>query len=241
MNTNAELSSRCFKNADSATFRSTVARVSVVAFNPATSESRKAVIAGKLPRISPPPNCVVWKLMYARPSLRFANCAANVVPLPSGGSHLPLIVPPTPEANGVFTTSLGLLSLSGAPKKPQTTGPLTPGATDGPACMWAATKLSFVSAVCEPVKSRLLIVAVNVICVCAVFMLKVAVPKDAARRAPPVVVGFVGGFSCAFVRFTTKLLGDSPALISRLSTYWSLVRVAGYLLTNSGRLTKSAK
>src|SRR5258705_12741804 len=72
-------------------------------------------------------------------------------------------------------------------------------------------------------------------------MLKIAVPKDDALRAPPVVVGFVGGFSCAFVRFTTKLLGDSPALINKLSTYWVLVSVDGYLLTNSGRVTKSLK
>jgi hypothetical protein len=33
------------------------------------------------------------------------------VALPSGESHLPLIVPPTPVAKGVNTTSLGLLSL----------------------------------------------------------------------------------------------------------------------------------
>ena len=29
------------------------------------SDVRKASISGKLPRISPPPNWVVWKLMYA--------------------------------------------------------------------------------------------------------------------------------------------------------------------------------
>src|SRR5437868_8281390 len=107
--------------------------------------------------------------------------------------------------------------------------------------MWAATRLSLASADCAPVKSMLLIVAVKVICVCPAFMLKVAVPKDAGRRAPPVVVGFVGGFSCELVSLTLKLLGDSPADASRLSTNWALVRVDGYLSTNSGRVTNSLK
>ena len=53
-----------------------------------------------------------------------------MVPLPSGASHLPLNVPPTPLVKGVFDASFGLLSLNGAPKKPQTTGPFTPGATE---------------------------------------------------------------------------------------------------------------
>src|SRR6476620_6240665 len=107
--------------------------------------------------------------------------------------------------------------------------------------MWAATRLSLVSAVCEPLTSMLEIVAVNVIWVCPAFMLKVAVPKDDGRRAPPVVVGLVGGTSCELVRFTVKLLGDIPALASKLSTYRSLVSVDGYLSTNSGRVTKSLK
>ena len=36
-----------------------------------------------------------------------ANCAASVVPLPSGASHLPVNVPPTPPAVGVATASFG--------------------------------------------------------------------------------------------------------------------------------------
>src|SRR6476646_4267491 len=107
--------------------------------------------------------------------------------------------------------------------------------------MCAAARLSLVSADCEPVKSMLVIVAVKVICVWAAFMLKVAVPNDAGLRAPPVVVGLVGGFSCEFVRFTTKLLGEIPALAIRLSTYWAFVSVDGYLSTNSGRVTNSLK
>ena len=55
--------------------------------------------------------------------------------------------------------------------------------------------LSFVSAVCVPVKSILKIVAVNVIDVIASLMTKIAVPNDAGRGAPVVSVGTVGGFS----------------------------------------------
>jgi hypothetical protein len=99
----------------------------------------------------------------------FGNCAGRVVPFPSGTSHLPLIVPPTPVLNGVVTTSLGLLSLNGEPKKPQTTPAVPPGTTVGLAWMWAATKLSLVSGLCDPVKSMLKIVAVNVIDVMASF------------------------------------------------------------------------
>src|ERR1041384_4642807 len=109
--------------------------------------------------------------------------------------------------------------------------------------MCALVKLSLVSAVCEPVKSILLIVAENVIVVGAVAesILKVAVPKDAGRRAPPEAVGFVGGTSCEFVRFTMKFVGDRPALANQLSTYWVLVSVDGYLATNSGRVMNSLK
>jgi len=71
--------------------------------------------------------------MYEWPVRIFGNWAAKVVPFPSGASHLPLIVPPTPVANGVITTSLGLLSLNGDPKNPQTTGPFVVGVTVGAA------------------------------------------------------------------------------------------------------------
>src|SRR5437879_6238275 len=118
------------------------------------------------------------------------NCAAKVVALPSGASHLPLIVPPTPAANGVFTTSFGVMSLNGVPKNPQTTGPLTPGATVGPAWTCAATRLSLVVADCAPVKSILLTVAVNVIASWAALREKTATPYEPGRP-----VGFVGGFS----------------------------------------------
>lgn len=75
----------------------------------------------KKPLVSPPVNCVVWKLIYEFPERILGNCAVSVVPLPSGASHLPVTVPPTPVVNGVTTVSFGLLSLNGAPKKPHTT------------------------------------------------------------------------------------------------------------------------
>src|SRR6187402_3600858 len=111
----------------------------------------------------------------------FGSCAASVVLLPSAASHLPLTVPPTPLANGVTTTSLGLLSLNGAPMKPQTTGRFCPGVAGTPAWMCALPRLSLTSALCEPVKSMLKTVALNVIAVCASFSVNVAVPNE--RRA----------------------------------------------------------
>src|ERR1043166_3924033 len=87
----------------------------------------------------------------------------------------------------------------------------------------------------------LLTVAVIVMAVPAPLMTKCAVPKELGRRAPPVVVGFVGGTSCEFVRFTVKSFGDRFAVVSRASTNWSFVKVDGYFATNSGRFTKSLK
>src|SRR4051812_10573622 len=98
--------------------------------------------------------------------------------------------------------SFGLLSLKGVPMNPHTTGPLTPGMTLGPAWMWALVRLSLVSALCEPVKSRFRTVADRVIAVPPGLSWKRAVPKDAGRRAPPVVIGLVGGTSCEFVTET---------------------------------------
>src|SRR5204862_7814657 len=99
--------------------------------------------------------------------------------------------------------------------KPETTGPLRPGATDAPAWICALVRLSFVSADCEPVKSRLLIVAVRVSEVNAALNTKRAVPKEASRRAFEVVVGWVGGTSCEVVRFMLKSLGDRQAKARR--------------------------
>src|SRR4051794_32372661 len=129
-----------------------------------------------------------------------------MVLLPSGASHFPVIVPPTPLENGVTTVSSGLLSLKGNPKNPQTTGAFTVSDAVGEAWMWAATKLSFESGVCDPVKSRLETVTDMVMAVMASFSTKVAVPNEAGRGAPVVVVGVVGGFSCAFVRFATSMV-----------------------------------
>src|SRR5918993_2978402 len=95
------------------------------------------------------------------------SCAASVVLLPSGRSHLPLNTPPTPVAKGVTTASFGLLSLNGAPKNPHTTPALVVGVTVGDAWMCAATRLSFASGVCDPVTSMLKIVAVKERAVCA--------------------------------------------------------------------------
>ena len=78
------------------------------------------------PRISPPGSRRVWKLMYDWPARMFGNWAARVVLLPSARSHLLTIVPPTPLANGVTTTSLGLVSLNGRPKKPKRTPAFDP-------------------------------------------------------------------------------------------------------------------
>src|SRR5215213_1077377 len=47
----------------------------------------------------------------------FCSWAVRVVLLPSSRSHLLKIVPPTPLANGITTTSLGLVSLNGWPKE----------------------------------------------------------------------------------------------------------------------------
>ena len=71
-----------------------------------------------LPCGSPPGSRRVWKLMYDRPARMFANWAARVVLLPSPRSHLLKTVPPMPLANGVTTTSVGLVSLNGIPRKP---------------------------------------------------------------------------------------------------------------------------
>src|SRR5215207_6526383 len=131
--------------------------------------------------------------MYARPPRMLGICATRVVPLPSGASHLPVIVQPAPTANGVRTLSFGLLSLNGAPKKPQTTGPFVAGVTAGPAWMCAAVRLSLGSGVCAPVQSMLDTVTV----ILRVFNIssstKEAVPKAAGRAAPPVVVGVMTG------------------------------------------------
>src|SRR4051794_35202767 len=107
--------------------------------------------------------------------------------------------------------------------------------------MWAFVRLSFVSAVCAPVKSMLLTVAVIVNAVSAPFQTKRAVPYEDGRRKPPVVVGFVAGVSCEFVRLTMKSSGDRFADASKLLTYCSFVSVEGYFATNSGRVTNSLK
>src|SRR5262245_19793677 len=125
--------------------------------------------------------------MYDLPLRILSSCAPNVVLLPSGASHFPVNVPPTPVANGVSVISFGLLSLNAAPKKPHT--PPAVGITVAPAWICAATRLSKVSAVCDPVTSILKIVAVNDIAVRASFNMNVATPKDAGRGAPVEVVG----------------------------------------------------
>ena len=51
--------------------------------------------------------------------------------------------------------------------------------------------------------------SVNVSDVWAAFRKKNASPKDAGRGPPPERVGFVGGFSCAFVRMAWKLIWAS--------------------------------
>src|SRR2546426_5997414 len=178
--------------------------------------------------------------MYARPARILGNCAARVVLFPSGASHLSVKVPPTPPAVGISTWSSGLLSLNGLPKKPQTTPPLTPGWTLAPAWMCAAIRLSLVSAVCVPLTSILLIVAVMLMAVSAALIWNRAVPNERGREPPPAAVGFVGGTSCEFVRLTVKSLGDSPWFASRASTYCAFVKLS-YLSLKSGRLMKSLK
>src|SRR5437667_12616429 len=134
--------------------------------------------------------------MYARPARILGNCAARVVLLPSGASHLSVKVAPTPPAVGVTTWSSGLLSLNGLPKKPQTTPPLTPGCTLAPAWICAAARLSLVSLVCDPPTSMLLIVAVMLMAVSAALLWHRAVPNERRREVPPAAVGSLGGSSC---------------------------------------------
>ena len=65
-------------------------------------------------------------------------------------------------------------------------------------------------------------ISVKVNAVCVSLNWKRAVPNEAGRAAPVVVVGTVGGTSCELVMLTTKSLtcdGESPAEASRLSTY----------------------
>src|SRR5262245_58560757 len=131
------------------------------------------------------------------------NCAASVVPsLPSGASHVPVNVPPTPVANGIIVGGGegGLLSLNGVPTKPHTTPAFVVGVTVGEAWICASVRSSFLSGVCGPLTSMLKIVAVNDMAVCESFRVKTAVPNDAGLGAPVEVVGTAGGFSCAFVR-----------------------------------------
>src|SRR5712692_303367 len=83
--------------------------------------------------------------------------------------------------------------------------------------MWAATRLSLGSAVCEPVKSILKIVAENVRAVIASFRLNVAVPNDAGLGAPVVSVGVVGGFSWELVRVADKMVFAYPLVVMKRS------------------------
>src|SRR5437588_1558962 len=154
------------------------------------------------------------------------NCAARVVLLPSGASHLSVKVAPTPPAVGVTTWSSGLLSLNGLPKKPQTTPPLTPGCTLAPAWICALARLSLVSLVCDPPTSMLLIVAVMLMAVSAALIWNRAVPNERGREPPPAAVGLVGGTSCEFVMLTVKSLGDNPWLASNASTYCAFVKLS---------------
>src|SRR3954470_11472861 len=80
--------------------------------------------------------------------------------------------------------------------------------------MCALRRLSFVSAVCVPVKSMLKMVAVNVIAVIAVFSTKSAVPNEAGRGAPVIVVGTVGGTSAASLRLACKIVSARAAVLA---------------------------
>src|SRR6266849_6540537 len=75
--------------------------------------------------------------------------------------------------------------------------------------MCAATRLSFGSTDCEPVKSIPVTVAVNVIDVIASLMKKLAKPND-VLGTPDEVVGLVGGFSWALVRVAVKITPAYP-------------------------------
>src|SRR5256885_2334864 len=86
-----------------------------------------------------------------------------------------LLLPP----DGVTTTSLGFVSLKGAPMKPHTTPVAFPGRgiSVEDAWIWAFVRLSVASlGVCNPVKSMLLIVALNDKEVNASLYANVAVP-----------------------------------------------------------------
>src|SRR3954470_6485059 len=110
--------------------------------------------------------------------------------------------------------------------------------------MCAFVRLSLVSAVCEPVTSMLLMVAVNFIAVCALLNWNLAVPNEAGRAAPVDVVGVVGGTSCPLVRLTTNNRtspGVRFAVVSKASTYCALVKLDGYFAIKSGLVRKLLK
>src|SRR3954464_12240213 len=79
--------------------------------------------------------------------------------------------------------------------------------------MCALRRLSLVSAVWVPVKSMLKIVAVNVMAVIAVLSTKSAVPNEAGRGAPVLVVGTVGGFSAALLRLACKIVSARAVVV----------------------------
>src|SRR5688572_7916427 len=98
--------------------------------------------------------------MYEFPARMAANCDVRVLPAwPSFASHVPSHVPPTSVANGVQSlrkTAVGeFVSLKGLPKNPQATGLVLVAGLSVPEWMCAATRLSFASVVCAPVKSIL--------------------------------------------------------------------------------------
>src|SRR5579871_2706513 len=97
--------------------------------------------------------------------------------------------------------------------------------------MCAATRLSFVSTDCVPVKSILKTVAVNVMEVMASLIRKVAVPNEAGRGAPPTSVGLVGGFSPALVRFAvSKMLACAVPQNKAKDARQKWARVINFLL-----------
>src|SRR3712207_4262965 len=96
------------------------------------------------------------------------------------------------------------MALIGLPPKPQTTQADSPGGAG--AWMWAIVRLSFGSAVCVPVTSMLLTVAVQVSEVPASFSSKVDEPNDLGRGSPAAVVGSTGKGSWKFVRSAVRMV-----------------------------------
>jgi hypothetical protein len=64
----------------------------------------------------------------------------------------------------------------------------------------------------------LTIAALNVIAVIASFNVKIALPNETGRGAPVLVVGTVGGFSCALVKLARRMVSAEALALDTRTT-----------------------